>query len=398
MAEDRAEKFSAEDLNLLKDLDAGEDVTEKAPTEKAPEGAPEPKTEEKIEDKGSGDTSGKTEEKKSEAKGGTLFDDLDDDDSGTDDDEQDSKSEAKSDDTEDKSEDKKEEKKEGVDDWRTELANLALRGQENKLTAAKLEKRKEALMRDLGRYKSQQDYMLAGMAAREKLRTGEYKRAELPEDATEEEVANWRKENGVPEKAESYEIPKVAGYQWSGVDDPYIASFKEVAFKGNYTQTQLNAAADWYARTMAEQQDKYLETITGQDRADAEELDDTLRNELGRADYKPSRELVRRFLKDDETGFGAIKDSILSARYTDAEGKSRRLINNIDFTRKLIDLAHETYGDAAMISGDARSNMNNRKKEIEALMESDITEYHRKGWDKEYVEILERESKSGRRR
>jgi hypothetical protein len=380
MSQDQDKKsFSAEDLALLKD-DTTDDTDDKASDDTTLE-APVDKVDDKaIEDKNL--------EKDAKGSRGTLFDDDGDD---TETEEEDEDTEGKDD-----KEEKKEEKP--VTDWREKFIDLALKGQETKLTAAKLEKRRDGLMRAMSRYKSQEDYMLAGLAAQEKLRTGEYKRATLPDDATEEEILNWRKENGIPEKPESYEIPKVAGYKWSEVDDPYINSFKTVAHESNMTQAQMNEAAKWYAATVAEQQNVYLETIANQDRSDTEELDDKLRASLGPSEYKPSRQLVGRFLKDEENGFGKIRTIIMSARYQDDEGKTHRLINHPDFTNRLIDLSRETYGDAAMISGDARVTMSDRKREIEKVMDADINDYYRQGLDKEYSEILQREAKASGRR
>ena len=240
--------------------------------------------------------------------------------------------------------------------------------------------------------------MLAGLAAQEKLRSGEYRRAKLPDDATDEEIANWRKETGLPEKSADYEIPKIAGHRWTEEDSPFIESFKEVAHKSNIDQNQLNNIAQWYAKNLSEQHDSYLEKTADQDRADAEKLEDGLRAELGAADYRPASKLVQRLLKDKENGVGSFEQQIRQARYPDEDGNYRRLINNPEFTRWLVDLALNTYGEAALISGDARDTTNNRLKEIEEIRDNNIDEYWRKGLDKEYSELIEKQNASNRGR
>jgi len=192
MAVREEKSFSKEDLSLVKD-DNSVDTEDSSEDKGTPEGD--------VSQDNSVNT-GKEPEKNSEeerAKPKVRTSILDDDD---DDPEPDKKTEGKE--TQERSEpDKKDEKKEEVKvDWRDSLVDLALKGKENELTAAKLAKRREALKNRLGRYRSEQDYMLAGLAAQEKLASGEYRRAKLPDDATEEEKATWRKETGLPEKAQ----------------------------------------------------------------------------------------------------------------------------------------------------------------------------------------------------
>lgn len=388
-------EFSAEDLDLLKDEKAasGEDGDD------SKSGASDNGDDAK--DKGADDKKGEKVDKSDPA---DLFSDLDDDDDDTS--YGDRKSSEKSDksdkskedgekDSDDK-EDKKEDKEEK--DWRESFISRALKGQEDKIPASKLERRKEALRKELLRYKSSEDYMLAGLAAREKLRSGEYRKAKLPEDATEEEVSAWRKDLGIPEKPEAYEIPKVAGHKWTEEDDPFLESFKGVAHGANYTQQQMDAAAKWYASTMAEMQDQYMQATATMDREDREQTRDALRAELGNEMFKPSLILMERLLKDDEVMTGSLGEKLMSARYQDENGQSRRLIVNPDMARLLINLARDTYGEASMISGDARTTMNSRKAEIEKIMNENITEYYQKGLDKELLEIMQKEEAGSRRR
>lgn len=376
--------FSAEDLDLLKDQDAGGSES----------------TEDSSDDK-SGDDGSSTEGDKEDS--GSILGDLDDigDDEYKEDksDDTESKDKTKDDKSDDKSDkDKKDKDSDPVKDWKDAFIAKALSGIENKVTAAKLAKRTDSLRKELSRYKSAEDYMLAGFAAREKIRSGEYRKTKLPEDATEEEVAAWRKDNGIPEKPAAYEIPKVAGHRWTEDDDPFIESFKGIAHNANFSQSQMDAAAKWYAATMAEQQDQYLQMMSSLDKEDRETARDTLRAELGGSDFKPSLILMERLLKDEEAMPNGIGEKMMSARYQDEDGRSRRLINNPDIARFLISVARDTYGDNAMISGDARTTMNNRKKEIEDLMSTDITEYYRRGWDQELLEINRKEEASARRR
>lgn len=414
-------KFTKEELDLVKDApeDSGsEGADEKGASgdDAAPDATDDGASKEKADTSGDG-ASGD----------GSIFDDLDDD---SDDDSEktaEKKDEPdKSKDKDDKKKDKKEKEKPEDDkssdeddkasdkddkpadeknkddgkkgDWREGFIEKALKKQKGKLTAEKFEKRKEALKRELSRYSTPEDYMIAGLSAREKLRSGEYRRAKLPDDATDEEVASWRKDNNIPEEPKSYDIPKIAGHMWTDADVPFIDSFKEAAHSANMSQEQMDAATKWYAATLVEQQNEYAEEIAAIDKEDRSTVRDTLRAELGAAEYKTSLVLMERLIKDDDALPGEVGSILLNARYTDDEGRSRRLINNADLVRYLVDVARDTYGDVAIVSGDGVANANNRKKEIEDLMTSDIKEYFRRGWDKEYGEITQKEEARARRR
>lgn len=84
-----------------------------------------------------------------------------------------------------------------------------------------------------------------------RLRSGELK-SQLPKDAKPEQIAEWRKENGLPEKADGYvaglALPN--GMVLGEADKPLLADLAEnVAHKGNWTQQQVNDVTAWYFRT-----------------------------------------------------------------------------------------------------------------------------------------------------
>lgn len=386
--------LTEEDLNLLEDEDSGSGETsdDTSSTDASKDAVADKTGDAAADDAGDVAASGK----QGKSKDTSILDGLDDDEDDADDDA--SKDDKDGDPEPDKKDDKPDDEKDPVLDWRETVIARALKGQENTLTAAKLEKRREALRRDLSRYKSAEDYMLAGMAARERLRSGEYRRAKLPDDASEEEVAAWRKENGIPETADSYEIPKVNGHRWKEDDTPFIDSFKSVAHGANFNQEQMNAAAKWYADTMAEQQNEFIEKITNIDREDRQNTRDQLLVEMGKGDLKPSLKLMDQLLQDDEVMPDGLGEILAQARYQDENGQYRRVINTPSMARFLIAYAKETYGEASMPMGDAKVSASNRKKEIEDLMTTDITEYYRRGWDKELLEINQKEENSPRRR
>lgn len=166
------------------------------------------------------------------------------------------------------------------DDWREKLA----KGDEKKLARLK-------------RYTSVEAALLAGFAAQDKIRSGDYKQAELAEDATPEERKAYYEERGIPAEAKDYDIPKIAGHQWTEADTPVLNSFKEVAHKMMLPQSAMNGVTEWFARSVAAAQEAREQAALARDAADREAVTDALRAELG-ARYKPETALVRRLLND----------------------------------------------------------------------------------------------------
>jgi hypothetical protein len=53
----------------------------------------------------------------------------------------------------------------------------------------------------------------------------------------------------------------------------------------------------------------------------------------------------------------------------------------------------DRFGDVTFANSDSEKRHSARKSEIEAIMKEDINKYYETGADKEYAQILERESK-----
>lgn len=261
------------------------------------------------------------------------------------------------------------------DDWREKLA----KGDDKKLARLK-------------RYTSVEAALLAGFAAQDKIRSGDYKVAELAEDATPEERKAFYEERGIPVEAKGYDIPKVPGHTWTDADEPVLNSFKELAHATMLPQSAMDGIAKWYATSLAKAVEARETATVAMDAADRETVTDALRAELG-AEYKPATALMKRLLKDPEHMPDGLGDLLAEAR--DANG--RRLINNPAMARMLIQMSRDAYGDGGFITPDAAARHSTRKSEIERIMKSDIKSYYDQGLDKEYTEILATEQKNNRR-
>ncbi|MGF7446190.1 hypothetical protein V7P28_21410, partial [Klebsiella michiganensis] len=58
--------------------------------------------------------------------------------------------------------------------------------------------------KQLERYASPEALAKAHRELQSKMSSGEFRAAKLPENPTNEELARWRKDNGVPDKADDY--------------------------------------------------------------------------------------------------------------------------------------------------------------------------------------------------
>src|SRR3546814_8159770 len=80
-------------------------------------------------------------------------------------------------------------------------------------------------------------------ALEQKLSSGEFKKAIGP-DATPEQIAEWRKEQGIPEKPEDYDLKFDNGLVIGEADKPLVAEFLKASHATNVTPAQAKAQID----------------------------------------------------------------------------------------------------------------------------------------------------------
>jgi hypothetical protein len=385
-----------------KDLDLVDESADDAGDKGADGGAKDQPTGDQGKDEGK--QSGKQDAPKS----GSLLDDLDADDDaeGKDEGKQKGKPEGdkpagEKDDAkgaDDKAaDDKKADDDKPAEDWRIKAIEKILAPVKDKLTAAKFEKRREQLTKQLGRYKTEIDAIASGVLAQEKLRSGN----KLDETATPEAQAQWRKEQGMPEAAEKYDIPNVAGHTWTEKDQPVIDGFKSLAFKHNLPQAAVNELVDWHVKENQRLAEEWDAEQKRADATDREECLDQLRTEFGVRELKPNLKLMERLIHDEEV-FGGETNAraIMSARYLDEEtGQWRRLTSIPGVARGLIGQALDRYGDGALPSGDGRpSAQQDELDKINEIMNTDYDRYIREGLADKAMKIMrEREEKANKR-
>lgn len=233
-------------------------------------------------------------------------------------------------------------------------------------------------MKRLQRFTSFDAFVKSQRALEAKLSSGEYKRA-LPEDATEEEKAQWRSENGIPDKPDAYEFPTIKGHEWSDADKAIATEFLADLHAANTPTPIAQAALGWYAKF----QQKQAERIAEIDRADKEAREDALRSEYAPGEYRAHLKLARDMLNDDDFISPDLRQALASARTADG----RRLLLHPDLTRFLAERGLEKRGGAGLISGETGARIGSRIEEIKRVMANDIDKYYSDGLDKELAEL-----------
>lgn len=110
---------------------------------------------------------------------------------------------------------------------------------------------------------------------RTRIDSGELKAPAKPlgENAKPEEIAAWRKENGLPEDPATFVkgLKLADGVVLGKQDEPLLNSFAELAMKAGWNQDTFNQATDWYYQmndqlaAQREQQDGEFHTQALQD-------------------------------------------------------------------------------------------------------------------------------------
>lgn len=257
------------------------------------------------------------------------------------------------------------------DDWQTRMA-----------------KGDEKLTKLAGRYASPEAMFDAFVSANNRIRSGELK-AVLPEDAKPEELAAWRKDNGIPEKADGYDLKFESGLVIGDEDKTAIDSFLEAAHAMNMTPDQVKTAIEWNEANKGAQ----IEARNELDEDQRVEALDTLNEEWG-GNFRRNVNMVEGLLTMMPE---SVRDELQSARMPDGTA----IFNNPDIMRGFAAIAHELNpaGSVAPASGgDPMKGVNEEIAQIESDMKANRTEYNKdEKKQARYRELLEAREKMSSR-
>ena len=160
-----------------------------------------------------------------------------------------------------------------ADDWRVKLAG----GDEKEL-------------KRLARFASEADIYKSFRELEKKKSNGELKQA-LSKDATPEELTQWRKENGIPESADKYDLKFDDGLVIGENDKPLIDKFVASMHGKNANEDQVKAAIATYYSLIGEKQQAQAES----DVAFKDQSIELLKEEWG-GEFKKNLAAVNGFL------------------------------------------------------------------------------------------------------
>jgi len=198
---------------------------------------------------------------------------------------------------------------------------------------------------------------------RTKLDSGELKAPAKPlaADAKPEEIAAWRKENGLPDDAKAFvsglKLPDgtVLGKQ----DEPLLASFADVAMKSGWNQDTYNTAVDWYYKAA----DAAAAQLADNDATFHADTLTELTGEWGK-EFKANQNAIGNFVNMFPEEF---RTNLLLARTPDG----RVLGDHPMFLRAALMLAKDINPAATVLpaaAGGGLSSVESRIAEIEGVM------------------------------
>jgi hypothetical protein len=262
------------------------------------------------------------------------------------------------------------------DDWRAKLAG----------DDAKLKTRLERFTEPGGVVKS-------WLSAEQKLSSGEYKKvAPLAADATPEQIAEYRKEHGVPEKPEAYLENLPNGLVIGESDKARATSLASELHKLHAPPALVHKMLEWNNADVQARAD----ALSEQDETQRTATEDALRADWDK-DYRPNINAVHTLLEaalDEKT-----HEALMNARAPDGSA----LMNNPAIVKALATWARELNPPVSIPggSGDQLTAVIDRIADIKKLMGNKASEYWKgdkaPGLQNEYRQLVEARDKLKKR-
>lgn len=247
----------------------------------------------------------------------------------------------------------------------------------------------EKFLKRISRYNSPANIAKAFVELERKMSSGQYKKG-LAADATPEEVAAWRKENGVPETPDGYSFDDLGdGYVLGEDDKPAVDAFREFAHGANMPPDQAKGIIKFYKQL----EDKALADRLVADQQQKVEGIEQMRAELG-PDFRSTISATNNLMTEMFGEEGA--KLVQNARLPDGSV----LANNPAILLPLAQFARNMGGYDLLPAGGGNTakGLDARIAEIENTMNTNFPAYDRNpAMQQEYRELLAaREKRQGR--
>jgi hypothetical protein len=219
----------------------------------------------------------------------------------------------------------------------------------------------------LERFNSPRDTYKSYRELEQRVSSGELKLAKpFPEKGTPEEQTAWRKENGIPEAPDKYDL-NMEGVVIGDEDKPIIEGFLKYAHKANYTPQQVHAGLDWYYDHVEKQAEARAES----DKQVMVASQDALRAEWGN-EYRPNINRIHALL---DTAPPGVKDKLLSGRMANGVPVG----SDPDILRFLASVSREINPVTTVVPGagaNIASAIEDEISQIEKLMKENRAAYN----------------------
>ena len=226
-----------------------------------------------------------------------------------------------------------------------------------------------AELKRLGRFDSPEALYKSNRELEKKLSSGQYVQ-KLGKDASEDEVAAWRKANGVPDDA--------AGYGIDVKDDPLMGDFLDHAAKSGLTPDAAKSAVEWYNQFAQNQEQAQAEA----DKKTRTATEEALREEWGgefRGHMNALVNHLRLAIGDEQT------QMLLKSRTPDG----RLIGNDADIVRGLVRIALEMNpADTVVPGGGTPDSVETELARISNIQKTDENRYWKEGLDKRRLDLI----------
>lgn len=242
----------------------------------------------------------------------------------------------------------------------------------------------------LSRYATPQAVANALLSVQARISAGELRsNVPFPEKGTDKEKAEWRKEQGLPETHDKYELKLRDGMTVPAEDKERIGSFTKAMHDRNASPAAVNQGIEWYydevARVTAERAEK--------DTTSVQATRDALVAEMGIPEFKTNMNLVNGLIETMPT---AVKDLFKGGRLADG---TPLFGGNVDVFKGLAEWARQINPVTALVPGagaNTASAINDEIKKIETLMREDRPAYNKDAaMQRRYQQLLEARDASG---
>ncbi len=225
-----------------------------------------------------------------------------------------------------------------------------------------------------------------------KLSSGEYKKP-LAENATPEEKATWRKENGLPEKPEAYVegLALPSGLVIGEAEKPVVSELAAVAHESNLDPKAFNGLVSKYY----EIQDKQRQAQEDADVAFKLESEEALRKDWVGPDFRRNLTAVNNLMATWPEG---LAQALLAGR----DPNGRKFGDNPSLIRTIASLALELNPAATLVPAgttDPGKSVDGRLNEIREMRRNKPDEYNANAakFEAEEIELIDAQLKMQKR-